>query len=101
MQKVRTLHVQYQIDDLQGRKINLNKRIEEKELRLETVTDKIDYWHALSQCTEKLEAEEKDLEGAVRRRKQKLHEVEGRLAGKIARSAELQAQRGHIAKALS
>ena len=99
--EMRALDVQYQINGIQGREINLNKRIEEKKRILKSVTNNIDYWQAASQCTDKLEAEEKDLEGAVRRRKQKLHEVEGRLAGKIARSAELQAQRGHIAKALS
>ena len=108
MQKIYTLRVQYQIDDLQRRKINLNKRTEEKELRLETVTDNIDYWQAAPQCTDKLEAEEKDLERAVRRGKKEMCEVKERLAARIARSEELQAQRGHrvryspdIAKALS
>ena len=105
--EMRALHIQYQIHGLQDREINLNKRIEEKELLLKSVRNNIDYWQAESESTDNLEADEEDLEAAVRRRKKEMREVKKRLAAKIARSEELEAQRGHrvryspdIAKAL-
>ena len=73
----------------------LDNRITENDRLLESVWDRIKHWDALSECTDKEEADARDLVAAVGRDAKKRHKVEKRLAEKIARLEELQAQRGH------
>ena len=85
----------YKLNRLKDRFKKLDNRITENDRLLESVWDRIKHWDALSECTDKEEADARDLVAAVCRDAKKRHEVEKRLAEKIARLEELQAQRGH------